>query len=136
MASSYRQLISTLFTSLALGSGLASAEPAVLACSFESHADPEDGLASNEPFEFSIAMDPETSKSYIVGNMGTSDLHTIPTDRSLVFIEMSDSGNVMTTTVMLKGGLGTRAGDAVHSRHTVMGSALLPSQYYGRCVFT
>jgi hypothetical protein len=50
----------------------------------------------------------------------------IPAEHGLTFVEVTRSGNVMTTTI-------ARDGAAVHSRNAIIGETLFPSQYYGTC---
>ena len=51
----------------------------------------------------------------------------IARENGMAFIEITDSGNVMTTAI-------TSNGESVHSRNTVIIDSIVASQYYGRCV--
>ena len=81
-----------------------------------------------QPKQFSLefALDTITKKAVIIGNAGMSDVAAVGGKQGITFQETLGSGAVQTTTI---------ANDAssVHSRHTMMGGTLVPSQYYGTC---
>ena len=70
------------------------------------------------------------TKAYVMGNNGASEVTMVTTESGgsggLQFIERVVSGALQITAI-------DAYGDAVHSRHTVLGGVLRPSQYYGTC---
>lgn len=93
-------------------------------CDYTSIASPK-GLSA-EKFSLEFALDTITKKAVIIGNAGMSDVAAVGGNQGITFQETLGSGAVQTTTI---------ANDAstVHSRHTMMGGKLMPSQYYGTC---
>ncbi|MBL4798970.1 MAG: hypothetical protein JKY50_16265 [Oleispira sp.] len=71
-------------------------------------------------------VDQESKKSYMLGNNGSTEVKLFESSDQLVFIQLTDTGNIMTTTI-------TRKLKSVHSRNSVMLDELIPSQYYGKC---
>ena len=116
----------TLIALLAAAS--ASAETATLVCDYKQMSSEENGLEEvTENFVLTFIIDDETRKAYMVGNNGSVEVMLVPNSGdALTFIELTDSGNVMTTTM-------TMSGKSVHSRNSVLLGELLPSQYYGTC---
>jgi hypothetical protein len=92
-------------------------------CTFPVFASKE-GLNENQKFSMQFIIDGENS--YVTGNNGSSKVHLVSGNECITFLEVTASGNVMTTTI-------TKSGESVHSRHTVIGE-LIPTQYYGKCV--
>jgi hypothetical protein len=86
---------------------------------------PKKGLAA-EKFALEFALDTITKKAVIIGNAGMSDVAAVGGSQDITFQETLGSGAVQTTTI---------ANDAssVHSRLTMIGGKLTPSQYYGTC---
>lgn len=80
----------------------------------------------NSPFTLNFVADLEANKAYVMGNAGASEVLLIKNLNGTSFIEITGSGNVMTTSV-------TTLGEAAHSRNTIMIEKLLPSQFYGSC---
>jgi hypothetical protein len=93
-------------------------------CDYTVIASPK-GLAA-EKFSLEFALDTITKKAVIIGNNGMSDVAAVGGGQGITFQEALGSGAVQTTTI---------ANDAssVHSRHTMIGGKLTPSQYYGTC---
>jgi hypothetical protein len=100
---------------------MAHAETLRWKCNYTVIASPK-GLAA-ETFSLEFALDTIT---VIIGNAGMSDVAAVGGKQGITFQETLGSGAVQTTTI---------ANDAssVHSRHTMMGGTLVPSQYYGTC---
>ncbi len=94
-------------------------------CSFPTFSDPS-GLHDQASFGFDIQFDDVTRSAFIVGTVGMSPLSAVLAETGVTFIEVTPSGNVMTTTIGIEG-------DTVHSRHTVILGTLTPSQHYGTC---
>jgi hypothetical protein len=104
------------------------AETETLVCDYSRYATP-DGLEKvKEPFVLTFILDLENHTAYLLGNLGSAKVQALSGDKGLTFIEITAAGNVMTTTL-------DHAGDSVHSRHTLIMGDLVPSQYYGKCVF-
>ena len=55
-----------------------------------------------------------------------SDVAAVGGSQGITFQETLGSGAVQTTTI-------ANDTSTVHSRHTMMGGTLMPSQYYGTC---
>ena len=115
--------IVTLILSL-MSADMVSAEVITYECSFPRYEGPNGG--GTEDFGFTIQLDTVTEDAYIVGSQGLAKLAHIPAAFGRSFIEFSDTGNVMVTTI-------AEDGKAVHSRNTMMFGDLIPSQYYGEC---
>jgi hypothetical protein len=61
-----------------------------------------------------------------MGNAGSSEVQIINGTHGISFLELTQTGNVMVTSI-------TNAGDSVHSRNSIIFDKLIPSQYYGKC---
>ena len=105
----------------------ASADTTTLVCDYKVAATTDGLQLIEESFVLTFLTDDETSKSYLIGNNGSEEVQVIENSYSAwTFVEITNSGNVMTTTV-------TESGDSVHSRNSVILGDLVPSQYYGKC---
>jgi hypothetical protein len=93
-------------------------------CDYTSMASPERVVAVKFSLEF--VADAITKKAVIMGNNGMSDVAVVGGKQGITFQETLGSGAVQTTTI-------ANNGSSVHSRHTMMGGDLVPSQYYGTC---
>jgi hypothetical protein len=80
----------------------------------------------NERFSLEFAFDDITERAVMIGNQGVADVEVHRGPLSVTFMEKLSGGVVQTTTV-------TNDGKSVHSRHTVMGKEMMPTQYYGQC---
>ena len=99
-------------------------------CDFPNYVSDEDrGTQSN--FKLVFEVDTISKKSYMKGNNGISQVMNMPGKEGISFIEILDSGAVQTTTIVFLPE--SQFGSAVHSRHTLMFSGLVPSQNYGTC---
>ena len=89
----------------------------------------EDGLKKpSSEFMLRFVVDTNKNNAYMLGNLGSTEVTIISTGaEGVTFVEVTDTGNVMTTTI-------TKSGDSVHSRNSVVLGDLVPSQYYGKCV--
>jgi hypothetical protein len=95
-------------------------------CDFNRVASPK-GLKTGESFKLEYVHDTNLGKGMLIGNLGFSEVFVAEGVEAITFVEMLVTGVVQTTSV-------TRAGNAVHSRHTTMpGARLTPSQWYGKC---
>lgn len=97
-------------------------------CDYKQYSNPKGLHDVKNDFNITIIFDSDAEKSYMVGELGTTDL--IPVFNiggGITFIETTDSGNVMTTTIELV------SRKSVHSRNSLVFGELIPSQYYGEC---
>jgi uncharacterized protein YuzE len=103
-----------------------SAATATFDCSYASFSDEEGLHATKELFRLTFLLDSDTDKAYMVGNNGSAELSLIANVDGFTLIEVTSTGNVMTTTV-------TNTGQSVHSRNGILFGDLAPSQFYGEC---
>ena len=73
-----------------------------------------------------FAYDEVTGKAVMIGNQGVADVEIHMGPGGVTFSEKLIGGVVQTTTV-------ANDGRSVHSRHTIIGKEMVPSQYYGQC---
>ena len=101
-----------------------------LVCHYPTYSDQDGNHPVKEKFIQTLIIDKENGKAYVLGNQGSDEVLMIKNKAGgrFTFIEVTPAGNVMTTTVDSKG-------NAVHSRNSVMFGELVPTQYYGKCVF-
>jgi len=105
---------------------LARAETTTFECDYKTYGD-DKGLHKVEaPFRLTFLIDTSSKKAYIIGNVGSSDVSLVPNAEGLTLVEITSSGNVMTTVI-------TSKGKSVHSRGSIVFGDLVPSQYYGSC---
>lgn len=110
---------------LILSSTSASAETLEFKCSFPTRATDEG--VSKQDFEMTFVVDTISGEAFLRGNNGVAAVAVLRGESATTFVERLASGAIQTTTV-------TDAGEAVHSRHTIIaGSVLSPSQNYGSC---
>ena len=93
-----------------------------LRCSFE-------GFSTDFVFD---GIDYDAGTARMVGNAGSAPLGAFMGANGATFIEITPTGNVMTTTVFAWWGADRRY-VAVHSRHTAIGGDPIPSQVEGAC---
>lgn len=103
------------------------AETVNYSCNYTSYSDSKGNHKVKDKFELNFIIDRATGKSYLLGNAGSSEVQLIESKDRVAFLELTDTGNIMSTAIDSKL-------DSVHSRNTVMFGELLPSQYYGKCV--
>jgi len=96
-------------------------------CTFVDFVDQEGLHKEKKPLTMTYFIDGTTKKAYSIGSTGTSEVIPVAGSDQISFVEVTASGNVMTTTIV-----GTNS--AVHSRNSVLFGELIPSQYYGSCV--
>ncbi len=102
------------------------ADTTTYSCNYTSYSDQEGRHREKERFELNFIIDKAAGKSYLLGNNGSSEVKMLESDDQLAFLEVTTSGNVMTTAIDSK--LNT-----VHSRNSVLFGEMIPSQYYGKC---
>ena len=96
-------------------------------CKYPTYSDKEGNHKDNN-FNLTFTFDKNTGKAYIIGNNGNAEVIYINKKMGKAFIEITDSGSVMTTTINKKM-------NSVHSRNSIMFTGdLIPSQYYGSCI--
>lgn len=94
-------------------------------CSYSTLATPT-GLKKDN-FKLEFAMDTLTKRAVLIGNAGMADLDFYNGDQGITFQEKLGSGAIQTTTIS------HQDGKSVHSRHSMLGGVIVPSQYYGDC---
>jgi len=82
---------------------------------------------AKEKFKLEFAVDSLTKRAVLIGNAGMSDVDVYNGDQGITFQEKLVTGAIQTTTISHKDGT------SVHSRHSMLGGSLVPSQYYGEC---
>ena len=117
--------ITQLIISLLLCSS-AYAAPTTIICNYDKYSNNE-GIHDAKEFKLTFIIDNEKETYYLLGNNGTEKVHPINNNEGISFLEVTATGNVMTTTI-------DSNKTSVHSRHTVIGG-LIPSQYYGACIY-
>ena len=106
-------------------SGLAH-ETATIICIYPTFSDKDGNQPVSREFKLTFILDHETANAYMLGNLGSVKVQYMPAKGGLSFLEIAASGNLMTTTI-------DQIGNSVHSRNSIIGGRLVPSQYYGRC---
>ncbi len=104
------------------------AETLTIECTYSTFSDKDGRRELSDPFEVTFIIDPAKESVYVVGDRGSGKVDQVAGEDGLSFIEITDNGSVITTTFDSKGA-------SVHSRNTTLNGILIPSQYYGRCVF-
>jgi hypothetical protein len=94
-------------------------------CTFPIVANPN-GLIRDQDFKMLFALDDITGKAALIGNNGVTNVTVIAGDRVITFLQQLPSGTIQTTAIDVEG-------HSVHSRHTMIGGSLVPSQSYGSC---
>ncbi len=93
-----------------------------LRCSFE-------GFSTDFVFD---SIDYAAGTARMVGNAGSASLGAIMGANGATFVEITSTGNIMTTTVFAWWDTDRRY-VAVHSRHTAIAGDPVPSQVHGAC---
>ncbi len=106
---------------------LATAKTTNYFCNYTSYSDQNGNHKVKSKFELNFIVDRATDKSYLLGSNGSAEVKAFETKDQIAFVELTASGNVMSTAIDSK--LNT-----VHSRNSVMFGEMIPSQYYGKCV--
>lgn len=117
------KLIATLLFLLPV---LAYADTTTYSCDYTTYSDQEGNHKVEKKFELNFIVDKAAGKSYMLGNNGSTEVKLLESSDQLAFIEITATGNVMTTAIDSKF-------NSVHSRNSVMFGEILPSQYYGKC---
>lgn len=96
-------------------------------CNFLIAASPNGLEKQKVPFEMQYVSDTGKNTNYLIGKLGSEEVEMVTNFYGVSFIARTASGNISVTTI-------TKSGDAVHSRNTIIGNELLPSQFYGKCI--
>ena len=107
-------------------SGSAFADLTTFICNYPIYSDQKGSHDSGEKFELVFIIDSTEKKAYMKGNNGTDEVTVLTGDDLVAFVQVTDSGNVMTTAIV-------KNMDSVHSRNSVIFGQIVPSQYYGKC---
>jgi hypothetical protein len=110
-----------------LGRGKMS-QTGTLTCTYSSYASDKGVYELDEDLVLRFVIDKATDKAYLVGDNGTSEVQMIQSRAGISFLEVTGSGNLMTTAVDL-------SGTSVHSRNALLDGGLVASQSYGWCHF-
>jgi hypothetical protein len=113
-----------IFTSLYFG--IANADTVTINCDYRYYSDKDGHYPVDGEFKLTFLYDKENDQAYIMGNNGSSRVTHFRQSDSMSFVEVTGTGNVMTTTI-------AEDLSSVHSRNSVMFGKLLASQYYGSC---
>ena len=99
-------------------------------CNYSSYSDEKGNHKVTDKFVLTFIVDNTKKTAYILGDQGSDKVALIPLAKGegISFIEITGSGNVMTTAIDTKG-------DSVHSRNTIINGEIVPTQYYGKCEF-
>lgn len=97
-----------------------------ITCAYDTFASIQKVDHTIEIMQLTFTVDTETSAAQVVRETGTTDVDLYPTGGGFTFVEVSELGNILTTTVDIKG-------KSAHSRNTIIDSDLVPSQFYGIC---
>jgi len=117
------KLIATLLLLLPV---MAYADTTTYSCNYTTYSDREGSHKVKKKFELNFIVDKAAGKSYLLGNNGSSEVKLLESGDQLAFLEVTATGNLMTTAIDSKH-------NSVHSRNSVMFGEMLPSQYYGKC---
>ena len=126
MNNKYNYLILLILSFLSMN---VAAGVVTFSCDFPNYVNDKESGTQNFKLEFNL--DTVSGQSFIKGNNGMAEVMNIPGSDGVSFIEIIGSGAVQTTTVVFLPE--SQFGSAVHSRHTLMMSGLVPSQNYGYC---
>lgn len=102
-----------------------SAEVLSFVCVFDRYCDDSVECGSSN-LELDFKLDTLSGDAFVQGNTGLSPVAAYVGERGVTFSEKLASGAIQSTTA-------TFAGPAVHSRHSIIGGTLSPSQYFGSC---
>lgn len=96
-------------------------------CNFSYNANHKEFQKLQKPFELKIISDDKNNVHYLIGDSGSSQLTKVKNLYGINFLEVTDVGNIMVTTI-------SNSGQSVHSRNSLIFGEFVPSQYYGSCI--
>ena len=122
-------MVRTLFVALAflVFPPFAHAETTTFVCDYATWSDQDGNHPVKTEFVLTFLIDSDTGKAYMIGNMGAEEVKIFSGDGYISFIEITATGNIMTTAI-------ASDGTSVHSRNSIMFGEIIASQYYGTCV--
>ncbi len=120
-----KSIISALVAVTTLVASQSAAEVVRFTCTYPQFAK-RSGVQDAQNFVLEFTLDVLMGNAFIVGNNGTSTVDVYQGTRATTFFERLSSGAVQVTVIALDGA-------SAHSRHTIIGDDLVPSQYYGTC---
>jgi hypothetical protein len=97
-----------------------------LSCSYPLIANPG-GVFKDQSLALIFSIDETGKHATVTGAQGAHAVEVFTSPNGMTFIDRQKSGAVQVTTI-------DSAGKSVHSRHVILGGALIPSQSYGKCV--
>jgi hypothetical protein len=116
--------LATPLVVLAISSNAVMAKSYRWQCVYTQTASPQ-GLGK-EQYTMEFAFDDITGKAVLIGNLGVADVEAHFGNNGMTFIEKLIGGVAQTTII-------ANNGKSVHSRHSILGAEIIPSQYYGQC---
>lgn len=96
-------------------------------CDYPRYSDIKGAHSSKEKFELTFVVDRSKGTAYAVGSQGSAEVKMLAGNNQLIFIEITGTGNITTTTII-------SGGESVHSRNIVIAGKIVASQNYGKCV--
>lgn len=85
------------------------------------------GKIAKDEMTLSFILDPASNEATVVGNNGASKVGTLSSEDGITFIEITPSGSIMSTSILLSDGT------TVTSRNIMYNNKMLSSQLYGKC---
>ena len=131
-----RKKLLQIYTNLVVNTdGITGAAPASggsagvirFSCVYPFYSNEDSHKQRQADFQFEFILDERKRKDYFVGSVGVEELIYIPNSRGWNFLEVTGTGNILSTTI-------TKQLDSVHSRNTVLTGGLVATQYYGDCI--
>jgi hypothetical protein len=95
-------------------------------CSYPITANPA-GAFKGDALVLTFSVDETAKHAQVTSHERTHDVEVFAGTEGLTFVDRQKSGAILVTTI-------DSTGKSVHSKHTILGGALIPSQAYGRCV--
>ena len=97
-------------------------------CNYTNYANDDGFHKVKDKFVLTFVIDESKGVSYMIGNNGSTEVKMLlNSENGFSFIEITESGNVMTTTI-------DSLGNTCHSRSPIIKGKVIPSQYYGTYV--
>lgn len=124
------KIIVLVFATICLSAAALADDTTTVTCHYDNYGDNNGFHRVKKTFILTFIVDSNKGVAYMVGNNGSAEVKMFSSGsgKGLTLIEVTGAGNIMTTTIDAK-----RV--SVHSRNTVIDGDLVPSQYYGKCVY-
>jgi len=104
-------------------------ETDTIICNYSTYSDANGNHKVTDKFVLTFIVDQTKKTAYILGSQGSAEVTLFPSAfGGISFVEVIGSGSVMTTAIDAKG-------NSVHSRNTILDGGIVPTQYYGKCIF-